>query len=409
MRYYSIYYITLCVALFASCSKEDDNNTVVFPTDRTIIVYMAANNDLSDDAWDNISEMQSGYGEKGANLIVFIAPEDDTPHILRIGRESNIRVKNYPVDFNAMDAAQMREVLNDITGMYPAASYGLVLWSHGTSWLPAGRQLKSFGEDNGRQMNIAALVAALPVRFDFILMDACLMGSVEVAYELRNKANFILASPAEIIYTGFPYMQIIPELIQPEINLRKVAESYFNFYDKMPGAYRSATISLINTGELERLALVTAQLTADRAFDAVIFDRSSVQRLDVYEEHYTFDFLDFIEKAFPNADINPLKEQLSKTVLYKANTPRFIDEYDIRTCCGLSCYILHPQRDDLNEYYQQLDWCQTSGFYRLFSNEAQETSDGPVNDNRTSDEPQNDETRQDETPEAQPHGAALPP
>ena len=41
-------------------------------------------------------------------------------------------------------------------------------------------------------MNIDALAAALPVRFDFILMDACLMGSVEVVYELRNKADFII-------------------------------------------------------------------------------------------------------------------------------------------------------------------------------------------------------------------------
>jgi hypothetical protein len=305
-----------------------------------------------------------------------------------------------------VDAAQMREVLNDITELYPAASYGLVLWSHGTSWLPAGRQLKSFGDDSGRQMNIAALVAALPVKFDFILMDACLMGSVEVAYEMRNKANYILASPAEIVYTGFPYGQIIPELIHPEINLRKVAESYFNFYDKMHGAYRSATISLINTAELEKLAAVTAQLIADRTFDDVTFDRSSVQRLDVYDEQYAFDFLDFIEKAFPNADINPLKEQLGKTVLYEAHTPRFIDEYDIRTCCGLSCYIPHPQRDDLNTYYQQLEWCRAGGFYRLFQIEAMETSDVPANDNRTSDKPENDETRLGETPE---QGCALPP
>ena len=153
MRYYSIY-ITLCFILFASCSKDDD--TVVIPTDRTIVVYMAANNDLSDDAWDNINKMQSGYEEKGANLIVFIDTADDTPHILRIGRGSSTRVKTYP-EFNSADEVKMREVLNDIIELYPAASYGLVLWSHGTSWLQAGSRLKSFGEDHGRQMNIAAL------------------------------------------------------------------------------------------------------------------------------------------------------------------------------------------------------------------------------------------------------------
>ena len=192
-------YITLCLILFVSCSKDAADDA---PPHRTIIVYMAADNDLSEDAWVNISEMQSGFNGKGVNLLVFIDPVDDAPHILQIERGSSKKVKTYP-EFNSADAGQMRQVLNDIIGMYPAESYGLVLWSHGTSWLPAGRQLKSFGEDNGQQMNIDALAYALPVRFDFILMDACLMGSVEAAYELRNKTDFIIASPTEIIYMGF--------------------------------------------------------------------------------------------------------------------------------------------------------------------------------------------------------------
>jgi len=107
-------------------------------------------------------------------------------------------------------------------------------------------------------------------------------------------------------------------------------------------------------------------LIANHAFDTETFDRTLVQRLDVYSEQYVFDFLDFMEKAFPEADTNPLKEQLSKTVLYKAHTPEFIGVYAIATYCGLSCYIPHPERDDLNTYYQQLDWCQDSGFSKLF-------------------------------------------
>ena len=353
----------LVTSCFVSCNKDDEayNNSL----HSTIIVYMSADNDLSDDAWDNISEIKSVFNGKGANLVVFIDPADDAPQILQIKQGGGIRVKTYP-EFNSADAMQMGQVLNDIIGMYPAESYGLVLWSHGTSWLPAGSRLKSFGEDNGRQMEIGALAAALPVRFDFILFDACLMGSVEVAYELRNKTDFIIASPSEIIYMGFPYEEIIPELMTAEPDLKKVAESYFDFYDAMPGTYHSASISLINTREIDNLALVTAQLIADRTFDAGTFDRTSIQRLDVYSEQYVFDFLDFLEKAFPDTDTAPLKEQLDKTVLYKANTPRFIDEYDIRTCCGLSCYIPHPQRDDLNEFYQQLAWCHASGFYQLF-------------------------------------------
>ena len=89
MRYLSFCF-TVCFIFFTTCRKDDD--TVDFQTDRTIIVYMAADNDLSDNAWDNIAEMESGYKDRGTNLIVFIDSADDTPHILRIKHGGSTRV-----------------------------------------------------------------------------------------------------------------------------------------------------------------------------------------------------------------------------------------------------------------------------------------------------------------------------
>ncbi len=351
----------LCLAYFVSCGK----NAADVPVKRTIIVYMAADNDLSGDADADIEEMKKGFSEKGTNLIVFIDPVGATPYILKIKPNGGQVIKNYP-EFNSADASQMRQVLNDIIGMYPAESYGLILWSHGTSWLPAGSKLKSFGDDNGKQTDIPALVDVLPVHFDYILFDACLMGAVEVAYELKDKADYIIASSTETIYEGFPYDQIIPELISSDPDLKKVAERYFKFYDDLSGAYRSATVSLIDTRQLDDLAALVQILISENAFGLGSFERTRVQRLDVYGEQYIFDFFDFINHAFPDVDKQALMEQLNKTVLYKAHTPMFIEQYEINTYCGLSCYIPHLQRDDLNAYYQQLGWCAASGFTKLF-------------------------------------------
>jgi hypothetical protein len=104
------------------------------------------------------------------------------------------------------------------------------------------------------------------------------------------------------------------------------------------------------------------------------FDRTSVQRLDVYSEQYTFDLLDFIDKAFPDADKSLLTLQLDKTVLYKAHTPTFLDEYQLLTYCGLSSYVPLPGRTDLNGYYQTLQWFADSGyeiFFNLINTNAQ--------------------------------------
>jgi hypothetical protein len=327
---------------------------------------MAADNDLSSDALIDLEEMKHEYVETGVNLIVLTDVANEAPCLIKIIENGEQKIKTYQ-EFNSADPANINRLLGEIIEMYPSDSYGLILWSHGTSWLPAGMPLKSFVIDGNRQMNIPDLTEALPVKFDFILFDACLMGAVEVAYELKDKTDYIIAPSTETIYTGFPYDLIIPELVSSAPNLKKAAENYFNFYQQQSkSAYRSATISLINTKELDNLAKVTKQLISGQTFDPASFDRTSVQRLDVYEEQYTFDFLDFITKAFPDADRRPLIEQLEKTVLYKAHTAEFLEMYVINTYCGLSCYIPSNNRNDLNNYYKQLSWHQAGGYSEFF-------------------------------------------
>lgn len=46
---------------------------------------------------------------------------------------------------------------------------------------------QSFGLDMSDELNINDLKKSLPVHSDFILFDACYMGSIEVLYELREK------------------------------------------------------------------------------------------------------------------------------------------------------------------------------------------------------------------------------
>jgi hypothetical protein len=358
--------ITIIILLFASCSKDEvpePDNPVRM--ERTIIAYIAADNNLSDVVYIDIEEMKEGYREIGVNLVVLMDVADEAPCLLKITEDGEQEIKTYQ-EFNSADPATMNKLLREIAEMYPSESYGLILWSHGTSWLPAGVQMKSFATDGNRQMDIPDLAEALPMHFDFIIFDACLMGAVEVAYELRNKTDYIIASSTETIDSGFPYELVIPALLSSTPDLRKAAESYFDYYQQQSGAFRSATVSLINTKELDNLAHITSQLISGQTFDIASFDRTSVQRLDMYDEQYTFDFLDFITKAFPEADKRQLIEQLAKTVLYKAHTAEFLEEYEINTYCGLSCYIPHSGRNDLNSYYQQLGWYQAGGYFSFY-------------------------------------------
>jgi hypothetical protein len=250
--YAKILWVSIILTTFIACGKDDMQEEILVL--RTIIVYMAADNDLWDVALVDLEEMKQGYRETGVNLIVLMDVIDKTPCLLlRITEEGEQTIKTYS-ESNSADPANMNRLLGEVTKMYPSDSYGLILWSHGTSWLPAGVQMKSFVMDGNRQMNIPDLTEALPVHFDFILFDACLMGAIEVAYELRNKTDYIIASSAETIDSGFPYELFIPALASSTPDLEKAAESYFNYYQQQSGAFRSATVSLVDTKELDNLA-----------------------------------------------------------------------------------------------------------------------------------------------------------
>jgi len=356
--------ILFLLIAFCACQKEGlENETLV--ADRTIIVYMAADNDLASDASIGLQQMEQGFSEKGVNLIVFIAQSGENPQLLEIHPNTEKIVKTYP-ELNSADPAMLNEVIQDAINLYPVQEYGLILWSHGSSWMPNGIGLRSFGNDNGSRMNIPDLAKSLPVKFNFILFDACLMGAVEVAYELKDKADYIIASPTETQATGFPYDAIIPELLQPTIDYNAVAQTYFDYYNAQQEAYQSATVSVVKTQYLQDLAASMKQLCENNPVNLDTLDRTSIQRLDVYKEQYTFDLLDFADKIFPNANKDDFINQLNKVVLYKYHTPQFIMMYDINTFCGLSCYIPLANRPDLTAYYKTLKWYRDAGLNYLF-------------------------------------------
>jgi hypothetical protein len=160
--------IAIIILLFASCNKDEVPESVRI--ERTIVVYMAADSDLWDVALVDLEEMKQGYRETGVNLIVLMDVADETPCLLKITGDGEQTIKTYS-EFNSADPTTMNKLLGEIIEMYPSESYSLIQWSHGTSWLPAGVQLKSFVIDGNRQMNIPDLAETLPVHFDFILFD----------------------------------------------------------------------------------------------------------------------------------------------------------------------------------------------------------------------------------------------
>ena len=366
--------------------------------DRTVLVYIAAENSIASYAQKDINEMILAVDDIPANsrLIVYV---DDTklPRILSIEHskegESNYKtLLQHSTEQDSGDPETLHETMEWVTANYPSHSYGLVLWSHGDAWLPAKAPLqRSIGIDNNQNSNsdmgskmditaVAEVLSSFP-KLDFILFDACFMQSIEVAYELRHVTKTIIASPAEIPGPGAPYHRIVKPMFASPFNAYKIAEGYYQTYsDKNEtGEERNygVLISAIECEYLDKFAATTADMITkyapkakNLALDNILhychkpneslpsyYDMNGYMRCLITEEE----------------DYNHWKSALDKTVVYAAATPWWYSIYsgkeyvDPKTYSGISCYV--PKaisiNTKLNTNFRFTSWYQAAGWEQI--------------------------------------------
>ena len=120
--------------------------------------------------------------------------------------------------------------------------------------------------DNDNEMEITDFAMALPDHlFEFIIFEACNMAGIEVAYELRNKAAYIMASSAPVVSPDslLSMLNSISCLLEEAADLQRFAENYFHYWNLMEGDKRSATISIIKTAGLSNLANLIRQINTE--------------------------------------------------------------------------------------------------------------------------------------------------
>ena len=232
----------------------------------------------------------------------------------------------------------------------PAQSYGLILAGHGQGWVtkddinsdspiefsaggnsnpwyPAlgAETTRAFGENNV-QCDISELAEGLMPTdgnsYEYLLFDACFMANVEALYDLRNIAEYIIASPCEIMGRGFPYHRTLPHLVEGQRDLDAAARSYYTYYrDDYTGNARCGSIALIDCSELEPLAEATRQVAATMVEE---YDRSTLQTYEGQSQHSFYDFGEWATTvATDHMALKAFDEQLSLTVTAKYTLPSF--------------------------------------------------------------------------------------
>lgn len=381
--------------MFIACSSDDAPEPE--PAHRTVLVYIGGENSLYDFVSDDLDEMIQGAGDIPAsdNLLVYVDDCSNPTRIYRIemrsGKGVATVVKEYSTDLCSSDPAVLRDVCRWAITNYPASSYGLVLWSHGSGWLPAQevRDTRSIIIDNngnktnieesnsGPQMEIPALKEVLLEVFgnkglDFLLFDACFMQSVEVAYELRNTTQWLVATPAEMPGTGSPYDKLIKSIFASSVDVEGIVNTYYDEYVN-DSDYEGIIISAVKTSELDAFAQVSAPLVQHYLLDNAITE-GVFAYLPIAVNSYPFyhDMKGLMLKNVPENELQEWMTQLQKTVPYLKATDTWFSVFagwgggsfhvNHEQCSGLSMYVSSQMSGSTadkarwNEYVKTLEW-----------------------------------------------------
>ena len=361
--------------------------------------------------------------EKGEDVLLVysrIAENGHTPvnsYLRRIYKTSKGKVisdtlKVFGKETIAASPSTLSAVLTLVKEKFPAKGYGMVVSSHGSGWLPAGyyyspsrfendhkgevgtsRQgiaaqsvghprlpvpegdlldtdpfygmTRSIGQDYtkdsyyGHEMSVSEFVDAIPYHLDYILFDMCYTAGVEMAYALKDKADYLGLSPAEVLGDGmFNYTKITSFLLNRETpDLEGLFKDSFEMYDKQSGLYRSSTVNLVRTSGLDNLASVCARMIneySDALADAPVDDIQGYYRQG---RHYFYDLVDIFEKCGASkADLEDLDKAVDGCVIYKNSTGQFLEDYDIKAYSGFSMYLPCAGTPLLDLYYRKEVW-----------------------------------------------------
>jgi hypothetical protein len=239
----------------------------------------------------------------------------------------------------------------------PANRYGIIFAGHGQGWItreilnanndittlsvgqnpwiPAlGAEVtRAFGEGNV-QVNIDELAKGIEhsgVALDYILFDACFMSNIESVYDLRNSANYIIASPCEIMGKGFPYHRTLPYLFRDfglSTDYVGAAKSYYEYYrDEYVGSSRCGSIAVYDCSEIEALA-DAVRVVMQSAKKRTEYDNSTLQTYEGQKYHQFYDFGEWVNVVATDSNaLNSFSSKLDECIMATYTLETFYSAY----------------------------------------------------------------------------------
>ncbi|MGA2499440.1 MAG: DUF6263 family protein, partial [Tepidisphaeraceae bacterium] len=266
----------------------DLGQPVVDPNrDWTLIAYWNGDCSLDAGVLGNVVQLESALPEKGIEIAllwdrsknwnkVFKAGWDE-PRVYRVRPvkekgEFASEIICKPGELNLGDPAVLKAYVTAAIRKYPAKHYAILLSGHGGGWsgmifdddAPGCKNPPGFFSiDQARTALRAGLDAAGVKKADLIVFDLCLMSQAEVACEMQDVADVMVASEATVPGRGLPYDKILP-LFTKDATAKDIGTGMVKAFAKQCEDVKEndATMSAMDLTVAPQVTQTAADLTA---------------------------------------------------------------------------------------------------------------------------------------------------
>ena len=391
--------LLLLLTLLVSCCRGPEVKPDVVgkgcTARKTLLVYMMAENSLNYYASLDVDEILQAVPSIPRDCRLFVYVDDSSfPQLTQYYRMTSgetgcSRFQPFNTDVCSSDTAALGTVLDFILKDYPTETLDLIMWSHGDGWLRGplnSAPQRSIGIDNGKNSSsnkvtetieveeLAALLEALPTKVDRLMFDACFMQCVESAYALRNAAEWIIASPAEIPGDGALYSTLVPDFFNSD-GPEDIMDSYIKAYEAEPAG---AVLSAVHTGYMQNLAdatyaYVIKYFNSEKKREYTdVFSYLPGGRYNGSPAYPSYFDMNVVMKKYLTADeYTGWREVFDSAVAYVASSAKWYSAacgrvigYDMSVGGGMSMYMpQHYSRNEkFNSDFKTTEWYSAAGW-----------------------------------------------
>ena len=396
----------------------------------TFMVYLAGDNNLSTAGDQDLTEMRAVGSTAEVNILVEFDNEGDRGtnryHIQQEGVDDQVQA------LGETDSGDPKTLLNFVAWAaeeYPAERYALILWNHGGGWEPSeidriaktvkatdyntreasersatplGRALfrttletifnipaiieRAICTDDGSGHSLDTIelgkvlgktMEILDQPLDLLGMDACLMSNLEVAYQIRPYAQYMVASEESEPNDGWPYTSVLRELVtDPDQSTADLAAHIVGVYIHSylergyTGPITQSAFDLIQIDKVvERLNALANAITDNLPSGAM--EIWNAQRKSAHFWHNTLwdiaHFCEVLAEGTANQGIREACEAVRE--ILSAGQGKFVlaeahNGTKVEHCGGVTIYLIPPLMN-ISRFYGDLAYAKDQSWLNM--------------------------------------------